>query len=235
MIPIGDSIPGERFPLVTYLIIALNAVVFLFEVSLGPYAEAFIRHWGLVPSYFVHHIASSHAWLTIFTAMYLHGGWEHIVGNMLYLWIFGNNVEDRMGHVGYFVFYTVSGVAAALMQVAVDPTSTVPTIGASGAIAGVLGAYLLLYPHAEIYFLVFFFVFVTTISLPAVIVLMGWFLMQLAYGMSSWGLSMGGGVAWWAHVGGFLTGMLLTPLFIRRRHGPFRRLYGGPTWVERRW
>ncbi len=232
MIPIGDSIPGERFPLVTYLIIALNGVVFLLELSLGAAVEPFLRHWGLVPSYFVHHITSPHAWLTILTAMYLHGGWGHIVGNMLYLWIFGNNVEDRMGHCGYFIFYTLSGIAAALMQVAIMPNSTVPTIGASGAIAGVLGAYLLLYPHAEIYFLAFVFIFVTTISLPAAVVLLGWFLMQLAYGMNSWGLSMGGGVAWWAHIGGFVTGMLLTPLFVKRRRTPFHDLYG-PHWISR--
>lgn len=228
MIPIGDDVPGERFPFVTYGLIAVNVFVFLLELTLGPQLELFFRQWGVVPAQLVAHWQSPAVLLTVFTSMYLHGGWWHLIGNMLYLWIFGNNVEDRMGHLGYFVFYTLCGVLAALAQVAVDPSSRVPSVGASGAIAGVLGAYLLLYPHARVYVLIPLFLIFTTVAVPAVIVLVSWFLVQLFNGVAGLAVmtAQTGGVAFWAHIGGFLAGMVLMPFFRQKRRLPYRYVYG---------
>jgi membrane associated rhomboid family serine protease len=159
--------------------------------------------------------------LTLFTSMYLHGGWAHLIGNMLYLWIFGDNVEDSMGKVRFFIFYTLSGLIAALIQVVSAPNLDVPIIGASGAIAGVLGAYLLLFPRARVQTLVPSFYFYRLVWLPAVLVLGGWFLIQLLNGIASINVSMQtGGVAWWAHIGGFGAGMALQVLFRRSDYEP---------------
>jgi membrane associated rhomboid family serine protease len=155
-------------------------------------------------------------WESIFVAMFLHGGWLHIAGNMLFLWIFGNNVEDRMGRVSFVVFYLLGGLAATGLQLAFGPSSAVPNLGASGAIAAILGAYIVMFPRARVYTLVFFF-FITAIELPAVVVLGVWFVLQLFSGVGGLGTQVNGGVAYWAHVGGFVFGMLGAWLFFRRR------------------
>jgi membrane associated rhomboid family serine protease len=160
-------------------------------------------------------------WESIFVAMFLHGGWLHIGGNMLFLWIFGNNVEDRLGRIAFVVFYLLGGLAATGLQLAFDPNSTVPNLGASGAIAAILGAYAVMFPRARVYTLVIFF-FITAVELPALVVLGGWFVLQLFSGVGSLGTDVNGGVAYWAHVGGFVFGMAAAWLFFRRRGQPAR-------------
>lgn len=157
------------------------------------------------------------SWLaSIFVSMFLHGGWLHLAGNMLFLWVFGNNVEDRLGRIGFLVFYVLGGLAATALQLAFDPNSAVPNVGASGAIAAILGSYLVMFPRARIHTLVIF-VFITFLDLPAVVVLVGWFALQLFTGVGEMGRQLGGGVAYWAHVGGFAFGWLVTWLFFRSR------------------
>src|SRR5829696_1342626 len=167
MIPLRDVIPSRTTPYITIALIAVNAIVFLYQFLLGDAVEALIIYWGLVPAAF--------SWVTVFTSMFLHGGFLHFGGNMLYLWIFGDNVEDRMGHGRFLVFYLLCGVAAALAQAALNPDSVVPMVGASGAIAGVMGAYFVLYPHSRIVTLVPLFVFIQIIEIPAVFFLGIWF------------------------------------------------------------
>jgi membrane associated rhomboid family serine protease len=162
--------------------------------------------------------------LSLFTSMFLHGGWLHLGGNMLYLWIFGNNVEDRLGHLRYLLFYLLGGLAASALELAFAPDSVVPTLGASGAVAAVLGSYLLMFPRARVLTLVFF---ILPVSLPAVVVLGGWFVLQLFHGVGGLGTQVNGGVAYWAHVGGFVFGMLATRLLVRR--APDR---GDPGWLR---
>src|SRR5919201_4677253 len=172
MIPLRDVIPSRTFPYITITIIALNALAWLFEVALPPDAlDEFLRIYGVVPANFTPP--------TLITSMFLHGSWMHIIGNMWYLWIFGDNVEDRLGHGRFIVFYLLCGIAAAIGQIAIDPHSTLPTIGASGAIAGVMGAYFVLYPHSKVLTLVPIVFFIQVIELPAIILLGFWFLMQL--------------------------------------------------------
>jgi membrane associated rhomboid family serine protease len=211
MIPLRDVIPSRTTPFVTVTIIVLNAVAFLFELSLpGPERRALLQQFGVVPALF--------SWTSVFTSMFLHGGWMHIGGNMLYLWIFGDNVEDRMGHFRFVVFYLLCGVAGALAQVAISPDSHIPTIGASGAIAGVMGAYLVLYPQSRVLTLIALIFFWDLVELPAVLLLGFWFLLQLVSGVGSIALTsgtQGGGVAFWAHVAGFLVG--LGGVFVFRR------------------
>jgi membrane associated rhomboid family serine protease len=162
------------------------------------------------------------SWLSsIFVAMFLHGGWLHIAGNMLYLWIFGNNVEDRLGRLTFIAFYLLGGVAAMLLQLAFDPGSTIPTVGASGAIAAVLGAYLVLFPHARVTTLVIFY-FITVVEVPAAFLLVAWFVLQLFSGVGQLGVQLAGGVAYWAHVGGFAFGFLVTWVLFRGRRPPTR-------------
>jgi membrane associated rhomboid family serine protease len=157
------------------------------------------------------------SWLaSIFVSMFLHGGWLHLAGNMLFLWVFGNNVEDRLGWIGYLIFYVLGGLAATGLQIALDPESAVPNVGASGAIAAILGAYLVLFPRARIHTLVIFF-FITWVELPAMVVLGAWFVLQLFSGVGDMGRQLGGGVAYWAHVGGFVFGLLVTWLLLRGR------------------
>jgi len=198
------------------LIILANAAAFYYELRFDPTALSdFIHNWGLVPARFW--AEPQIAWLTIFSAMFLHGGWLHIVSNMWVLFIFGDNVEDRMGSGGYLVFYLLSGVAAGLMQAFLLPSSSVPMVGASGAIAGVLGAYLVLYPRARILSLVPILFIFTLIEIPAPIFLLFWFALQLFSGVLSLSGTAGSGIAWWAHVGGFVFGVLSAFLFARRR------------------
>ena len=216
MIPLYDTLHSRRLPVVNWLLIVLNVLVFLYEVRLSPAGLARLTGtWGLVPASLVAH--PEVAWVTILTSMFLHGGWFHILSNMWVLFIFGDNVEDRMGGSRYLVFYLLSGTAAALLQFFFLPGSREPMIGASGAIAGVLGAYLLLYPQARIASLVPIFFIFTIIDVPAFIFLLFWFVSQLFSGWLTLGGAGGSGVAWWAHVGGFVFGMLAVYLFARRR------------------
>jgi membrane associated rhomboid family serine protease len=224
MLPLYDTARSRRFPLVNWAIIAANVLAFLYELQLSPAAlQAFIGEWGLVPARLM--ADPSGAWITIFTSMFLHGGWLHILGNMWVLFIFGDNIEDRMGQGGYLLFYLLSGVAAGLLQVYILPGSAQPMVGASGALAGVLGAYLILFPHARVASLVPILFIFTIIEIPAVIFLVFWFVTQLFSGVMALNGSSGGGVAWWAHIGGFLFGLLAVYLFARRPGYPTYRTW----------
>jgi membrane associated rhomboid family serine protease len=210
LIPLRDIIPSRTTPVVTIALIAINVLVFLFELSLGRAVDAFTLYWGLVPAAF--------SWVTVFTSMFLHGGVLHVAGNMLYLWIFGDNVEDRMGHGRFLVFYLLCGVAAALAQTITAPDSVVPMVGASGAIAGVMGAYFVLYPKSRIVTLIPLFFFFQVIEVPAILFLGIWFLMQFISGLGSIVTVTGqsaGGVAVWAHVAGFVAGISGVVVFRR--------------------
>jgi membrane associated rhomboid family serine protease len=209
MFPLRDVIPSRTTPWVTFLLIAVNLVIFLFELSLNERdAVQFVLSHGLVPSHF--------SWLTVVTSTFLHGGWLHIVGNLWSLWIFGDNVEDRMGHGRFLSFYLLAGVLGNLAQVMAMPDSPVPLIGASGAIAGVMGAYLVLFPHSRILVLIFLLFFVDIVEIPAVYFLVFWFLMQLVSGVGQLANLSGASVGFWAHIGGFLTGILGVWVFRRR-------------------
>jgi membrane associated rhomboid family serine protease len=203
MFPIADVIPSKTTPYVTISLIALNAVAFLFELTLSePELQLFVQSFGVVPAYF--------SWANVLTSMFLHGGWLHFLGNMLYLWIFGDNVEDRMGRGWFLAFYLLCGTAAALGQAAIQPYSMVPMIGASGAIAGVMGAYFVLFPHSRVLTAVLIIFYLDIIEIPAIFFLGIWFLMQFFSGVGSLGAdAAAGGVAFWAHVGGFMVGALL--------------------------
>ena len=211
MIPLRDVIPSRTTPFVTFSLIGLNTLAFLYQLSLGEAINEFVLYFGLVPAAF--------SWVAVFTSMFLHGGLLHFGGNMLYLWIFGDNVEDRMGHGRFLVFYLLCGIAAALAQAALNPDSVVPMVGASGAIAGVMGAYFVLYPHSRIVTLVPLFVVVQVMEVPAIFFLGIWFLMQFLSGVGSIATAVGsepaGGIAFWAHVAGFLTGVSGVIIFRR--------------------
>ncbi len=211
MIPLRDVIPSRTTPIVTMGIIAINAVVFLYEQSLPePDLLALVSTYGLVPVAF--------SGTAVLTSMFLHGGWMHFLGNSLYLWIFGDNVEDRVGHSRFLVFYLACGALAALVQTASNTASTVPMVGASGAIAGVMGAYFVLFPHSRILTLLPIFFFIQVIEVPAIFFLGFWFLMQLISGVGSLGGGTArdvGGVAFWAHVAGFACGLI--GIFLIRR------------------
>ncbi len=221
MIPIKDINPTKRFAIVTVLLIVVNSAVFVYEMLLGPGAgESFVSSFALIPRDLFSHSAETFipARLTIFSSMFLHGGIFHVAGNMLYLWIFGNNVEDSMGRIRFIFFYFLCGAIAAYSHAAANPASTVPMIGASGAVSGVLGAYLMLYPRARVHTLVVFGFLIRTIEVPAMFVLGFWFLLQFLNAFISAGT--GQGVAWYAHVGGFVAGIALIGLF-KRRNVPF--------------
>lgn len=218
MIPLKDDNPTEITPVVTITFIVICSLVFIYEFMLPPQSsEMFVYMYGAIPSVVFGHVqlppelVALPAYGTLISSMFLHGGWMHLIGNMLYLWIFGNNIEDVMGHGKFIVFYLVCGVLAALSHAVIDPQSEIPMVGASGAIAGVLGAYLLLYPRAKVLVLVPYG-FMGTFYIPAVVVLGLWFLMQLFSGGMSLGHE-GGGVAFFAHIGGFIAGMVLIGLF----------------------
>ena len=207
MIPIRDVIPSRTTPVVTVGLIALNAIAFLFELTLNDQQlHALTMIYGLVSAWFNP--------VSLVTSMFLHAGWLHFLGNMLYLWIFGDNVEDRMGHGRFGVFYLLCGSAAAFGQMLSDPVSTIPMVGASGAIAGVMGAYLVLFPHSKVLTLVPIFLFIELIEIPAIFFLGIWFLFQVLSGVGSLS-GQGGGVAFWAHAAGFLAGIVLVLLFRR--------------------
>jgi len=209
MLPIGDDNSGERiFPIVTYSLIALNILFFIIELGAG---DPFVRQWAFVPSRFLSHPSADFP--TLFTSMFMHGGWVHLGGNMLYLWIFGDNVEDRLGHGMFLVFYLICGLAATFAQLMVDPGSHVPNLGASGAIAGVLGSYILLFPQGTVRVLQG----QQVVQMPALMVIGFWIVLQLFSGIGSIAnTSDTGGVAYMAHVGGFAAGCLVT-LLLRGR------------------
>jgi membrane associated rhomboid family serine protease len=213
-LPLYDDNPTRRVPYVTYTLIALCAAAFLWQ--LGQDADTVDATYGMIPAVLfgsarlAPDIAAVPAWTTLFTSMFLHGGWLHLGGNMLFLWIFGNNIEDVLGHVRYLLLYLASGIAAALCQALPNTASVIPMIGASGAIAGVLGAYLLLYPYAKVHVLVWIVIFARVIAVPAWIMLGLWFGLQLIDGLLS--ASDDAGVAFWAHVGGFVGGVVLLAL-----------------------
>ncbi|HHS97890.1 MAG TPA: rhomboid family intramembrane serine protease [Chloroflexi bacterium] len=211
MIPISDEIRSRGIPVVTYGLIGLNVAVFLVEWLLGPYVDVLLTTFGAVPYYITHPTQYPWAPFTLVTSMFLHAGWTHLIGNMLYLWIFGDNVEDALGKVGYALFYFAAGIAAGLAQVVVAPHSQIPGVGASGAIAGVLAVYLVLYPAAPVRVLVPGFYFMRVARVPALIVLGMWFVIQLFNGFLSLGAATlaTGGVAWFAHIGGFVAGLVV--------------------------
>lgn len=220
MIPIGDVNPRRHFPLVTVLIIGLNVLVFVYQLMLPDDAlERFVFSAGMVPLEVTHGSPLSAA-RSLVTSAFLHGGWTHIIGNMLYLWIFGDNVEEHFGAFIYAAFYLLAAMGAGLAQVAANPTSDIPTIGASGAVAGVLGAYLVLFPRTRIRTLVFVFRFARLVELPAVVVLGFWFVLQLFSGVAAVGVTAGGGVAWFAHIGGFLLGLVAGLVLKRKQRIP---------------
>jgi len=227
MIPLRDNIPSRTYPLVNTLLIWANFVVFAYELSRGAALEEFIARWGLVPARLASEGLFSPAGLTIFSSMFLHGGWLHILGNMWFLYLFGDNVEDRLGHLRYLGFYLLCGVASAATHFLFNPGSAVPVVGASGAIAGVLGAYFVLFPLARVAALVWAFFMAWVVEVPAMLFLGLWFIFQFVAGMASLpGAVAGatGGIAWWAHVGGFVAGVLLVKLLCPAR-GPCRYPY----------
>jgi membrane associated rhomboid family serine protease len=217
MIPLKDDIPSARFPAVNTAIIAANCLAFIVEISLGGRAGTLIGSYGVVPRRLLETGVAD--WWTILSSMFLHGGWAHIIGNMLYLYIFGDNVEDAMGHLRYLLFYLLCGAGAAWAHVLSGPGSAVPTVGASGAIAGGLGAYLVLYPRARVLTLIPLGFFLQVVRIPALLVLGFWIVVQVFSGLVSLPLAKvsGGGVAWFAHIGGFAVGLALVKVFARRR------------------
>ena len=233
MLPLSDHNPSRTTPVVNYILIATNVIFFLWELSLGPGIERELVLISFVPARF---------WLApfyppnifrILISMFLHAGWLHLGGNMLYLWIFGDNIEDRLGHFKYLVFYILCGTIATLTHAVANPASTIPSLGASGAIAGVLGAYILLYPRAQVKTLIPIVFFVIIRDIPAVVVLGLWFVLQLFVGVASVGVpeaQNGGGVAYFAHIGGFVAGMLLVVLM-----GGYRQKRLPPTMVDEPW
>lgn len=221
MFPLRDDRPTYSPPVVTTLLIIACALVFFFELSLDEYSrDYFINLYGVIPA----HLRP----VTLLTSMFLHGGWMHIIGNMLFLWAFGKSLEDAMGHTKFLMFYLICGVAAGIAHVALNPDTTLPTVGASGAIAGVMGAYLVKFPRARIHTLFFLFFFVTTTDVPAFLILIYWFATQLfsEYGTITQTQVVNGGVAYAAHIGGFVTGMILVQFMgVRTRYMPRRHIY----------
>ena len=213
LFPYKDDNPRILVPYVTYAIISINVLIFVFQLNMGMVSSAaereFIYRFGFIPANF--------SIITVFTSMFLHGGISHIMGNMWFLWVFGDNVEGVLGHVKFAVFYIICGLAATMSQLFVDPSSTIPMVGASGAIAGVLGMYMIRFPHARVHVFAFIIIFFTTFRIPAMFVLGFWFFNQLTNGLGSLGFDTTGGVAWFAHIGGFITGVMLNQAFIHIR------------------
>ena len=230
MIPLRDDLPTETFPFVTVFLIAVNCLVFLYQLSLGEAAGELVAALGAVPLEITGGVELTPGFpvppeLTVVTSMFLHGSLLHLGGNMMFLWIFGNNVEDSVGHLRFMVFYLMCGAAAAAAHVMLNADSRLPMIGASGAVSGVLGAYFLLFPRAKVLTLVLFGFFFQTILVPAAFFLGFWFFLQFVSGWASLG-GQRGGVAWFAHVGGFLAGLPLLLLFKKRKVRLFSRRTG---------
>jgi membrane associated rhomboid family serine protease len=257
MLPLRDNIPSRTTPVVNYLMIAICSLVFFVQVNREPGSPSLVEQYGMIPARVsdssatvkiveIRHVETPFGiqttelerslapsavppWATLLTCVFLHGGWMHFFGNMWFLWIFGDNVEDRYGHLGYLTFYLFCGVAASATHFAASPTSTVPTIGASGAIAGVMGAYMLLYPRARVLTLVPLIVFLQVISVPAPLFLGIWFLLQFYQGAVAGASAGAAGVAWWAHIGGFVAGLVVTWLLgsNRKLRPPVERIRPG--------
>lgn len=222
MIPIKDELKTRRVPIVNYLLIAVNVAVFVFQFMSGSKMEAIIYEFAMIPSEITAGFDLGDA-RDIITSMFMHAGWLHLVGNMLYLWIFGDNIEDRLGHFGYLVFYLAGGFVAAFTHVLVNPISQIPTLGASGAVAAVLGAYLILYPRSRVYTFIPIGFFVRVRMLPASVVLLIWFILQLFSGVLSLGTMDMGGTAFWAHIGGFVFGLIIGFLCKQKKVGRIAR------------
>jgi membrane associated rhomboid family serine protease len=211
MFPVSDVIPSRRVPFVTIGLIVVNALVFLYQVTATPVAlELFVGNYALTPAWFW--------WPSLFTSQFLHAGWMHFVWNMVYLWVFGDNVEDRLGRLPYLLFYLSGGAAAAILQLLYNPFSAVPMLGASGSIAAVMGAYFVLYPQSRVLTAIFLVIFFDLIEVPAIFFLGIWFLLQLVNGLGSLGVSnaAGGGTAFWAHIGGFVVGAVVGAVLRKR-------------------
>ena len=216
-IPLKDLNPHQRIPVINIMLIALNLAVFVYELTLPQKTlSLFLATNATIPARFPAWLAGHAGFQTTFlplvSSMFLHSGFAHILGNMLFLWIFGDNVEDYFGHFGYLLFYFVCGISAGLFHIAFNLHSAVPALGASGAISGVMAAYALLYPRSQILTLVFIFL----VPIPAILIVGYWFLLQFLEGISSLGMTASGGVAWWAHIGGFLVGLLMTQISRKR-------------------
>jgi membrane associated rhomboid family serine protease len=223
LIPVNDDSPNRGFPIVTIGIIFVNLLVFWYEATLGDGVQQFVEAAGVVPAEYACRcdLPPAHAgpfWITLLTSMWLHGSWIHLGGNMLYLWVFGDNVEGAFGSIGYIAFYLASGVVAGIAQILAGPHSMVPAVGASGAIAGVLAAYVVLFPTAQIRTFLNIGPIITMLRVPALVIIGGWFLLQFVTGVSSIADTSGdsGGIAYWAHIGGFVFGLLVTPFFASR-------------------
>ncbi len=214
MIPLRDENPRTGWPVVNFTFIAINILVFIYQLGLpAPLEHEFVLKYGAVPA----SILQGANWHTLITSMFLHGGFAHIIFNMLYLYIFGDNVENSMGSLRYIVFYLSAGLFAALAHLIMNPMSTVPMVGASGAISGIMGAYMVQYPRARVLVLVPIFFFITTLRVPALFLLAFWFITQLSSGLAAIGMGMGGGIAWFAHIGGFIYGAATVKLFAKRK------------------
>ena len=224
MIPIRDEIPTRRVPIINYLLIAANILVFVLMLLAGSAQEALVYQFAMIPANFTNGVDLGDV-IDIFTSMFMHAGLAHIAGNMLYLWIFGDNVEDRLGPVKYLAFYLMGGVVASLTHLLTNPGSQIPTVGASGAIAAVLGAYLVLFPQSRIMTFIPLGFFMRLTAVPAIIVLGFWFILQLFSGVMSLGQADVGGVAFWAHIGGFVAGVVMAKLL-----APGHRPESAVTW-----
>jgi membrane associated rhomboid family serine protease len=220
MIPLRDRNPTATVPIVNFILIGLNLAAFAYELYLGDGIEALFMTYGVIPRDVVYALSGTpidpRPLVTLFSSMFLHGGWVHLGGNMLYLWVFGDNVEDKLGHGRYVIFYLVCGISASALHVVLEPTGALPTVGASGAISGVLAAYVVMFPKARVLTVIPIFIFLQTAELPALVVLGMWFVIQFFNGLASLGTMETGGVAWWAHIGGFLAGLILIFLLRRR-------------------
>lgn len=225
MMPLRDTQRSRRKPFVNWLIIAINLGVFAYELSLTQRGlNAFTVKYGVIPAVLVNPgsfprplLDMTSGWLSLVTSLFIHVGWVHLFGNLMYLFIFGDNVEDKLGHGRYAVFYLCSGIIASLAHVFSSPTSTVPVVGASGAIAGVLGAYFIMFPRARVLALIPVGIFLPIVEVPSIVFLFLWFVTNLLSGVASLGVAAQGGVAWWSHVGGFIAGMLLAIVMGRGR------------------
>jgi membrane associated rhomboid family serine protease len=219
MIPYKDDNPTGSFPFVTIGLLTANCVVFVFQLISPLHPEQIVYAYGAVPRYLLTFttVQPVHPLFTVLTSMFMHGGILHIGTNMLYLWIFGDNIEDRLGHLRFIIFYLLCGTAAVFSHSITEPSSTMPMIGASGAVSGILGAYLLLFPRARVHTLIFFGFFVQTVRLPALLVIGLWVVIQFINGILSKGPMAQGGVAWFAHIGGFICGILLIAFVFKRK------------------
>lgn len=219
MFPYKDDNPTRTIPFVTVLIIALNILVFVMQIMSGVKGKDIVYAYGAIPQNIISFISTQpiHPFLTVFTAMFMHGGLLHLAGNMLYLWIFGNNIEDRLGHFRFVLFYLFCGIVSAYSHALAAPGSAIPMIGASGAISGILGAYLLLFPMARVHTLIFFFFFVQVVQIPALIVIGFWAIIQVVNGLLTQDAVNQGGIAWFAHIGGFIAGLFTIKLWLWRR------------------